>query len=568
MTDAHQQRTFSTVAQGALPIVASVLLLTLATAPFGQWYLAWFALAPWLVAIDRAPTIPSAMLRGWLAGVLYFAASLWWLWTASIPGTILLVLYLALYWSIAAGLIRGLQRFPSSKNESGQLATLYSVFAIAVIWVAAEWLRCNVASGFPWLPLGCTQSPILAMCQVADIGGPLAVSFWLMLTNALFAAIWLGLRSPANWRAAAAVVAMTLAAVAIYGSWRMFSTAPLPGPRVMVVQSNFRHLPGGAPTVDHQQAVDYFITQLTKDLAEQPADMVVLPEAALPPINDEARRELARSPVGPFLESTYRRLMQIANDHHTTLLVGGTAVTGWSMYGSEHVGSEIRNSAYFFDPNADPQMTRYDKVFLARFSERAPLTMGPDWLRRFAMFISAPRAVQPMFAGDLRDLTPFRVRSAEAGEVTPFIAPICLENIDPPVMARMIRGSEPAGKLAEFVANISNDGWFVAQEKYQHLQTIVFRCIENRIPMVRCSNTGISAFIDSIGRVHESIGPDTAGYAVSRIDLDRRLTFYTRHGDIFAIGCVLLVVAGAVVHLWSGLSTRAQNRVRAAENGE
>ena len=126
MKDTHQQRTFATVAQGALPIFASVLLLTLAAAPFGQWYLAWFALAPWLVAVDRAPTIRSAMLRGWFSGVLYFAANLWWLWTASIPGTILLVLYLALYWSIAAGLIRGLQRFPSSENGSEQ--TLQSPF--------------------------------------------------------------------------------------------------------------------------------------------------------------------------------------------------------------------------------------------------------------------------------------------------------------------------------------------------------------------------------------------------------------------------------------------------------
>ena len=117
MTDALQQRRFNAAVQAALPIFASVVLLTLAAAPFGQWYLAWFALAPWLVAVARAPTIRAAMLRGWLSGVLYFAANLWWLWTASIPGTIVLVLYFALFWSIAAGLIRGLQLLPSNGSE-------------------------------------------------------------------------------------------------------------------------------------------------------------------------------------------------------------------------------------------------------------------------------------------------------------------------------------------------------------------------------------------------------------------------------------------------------------------
>ena len=105
----------------------------------------------------------------------------------------------------------------------------------------------------------------------------------------------------------------------------------------------------------------------------------------------------------------------------------------------------------------------------------------------------------------------------------------------------MVRGSPAQGKQADFLANISNDGWFTTQEKYQHLQTTVFRCIENRVPMVRCSNTGISAFIDSCGRIQRTVAPDSAGVAVRRIVLDNRTTFYTRHGDAFAIVCFLFV---------------------------
>ena len=173
------------------------------------------------------------------------------------------------------------------------------------------------------------------------------------------------------------------------------------------------------------------------------------------------------------------------------------------MQGSEHIGSEIRNSVYFIEPGADKPLRRYDKTYLVRFSERAPLTIGPQWLRRLATFISAPRAVQPMFAGQLRDLRPFHLNWNGLKSEASFISPICLENIDPAVVARMVRESPSAAKQVDFVANVSNDGWFATLEKYQHVQTIVFRCIENRVPIVRCSNTGISVFIDSCGRVQQ-----------------------------------------------------------------
>jgi apolipoprotein N-acyltransferase len=238
--------------------------------------------------------------------------------------------------------------------------------------------------------------------------------------------------------------------------------------------------------------------------------------------------------------------------------VGGNAVTGWTTQGKEHIGSEIRNSAYFFNPNVEPPLARYDKVFLARFSERAPLTVGPEWLRRFAALISAPRAAQPMFAGELRDLRPFQLHAPDGKSSARFITPICLENIDPAIMAQMVRGQSPDGKQADFVANISNDGWFHAQEKHQHLQTTIFRCIENRVPMVRCSNTGISAFIDSTGSVQPTIGANQSGVTLAQIELDSRRTFYTRYGDVFPISCVAFVAVAVLVRPTQRLY--AQNR--------
>jgi apolipoprotein N-acyltransferase len=333
----------------------------------------------------------------------------------------------------------------------------------------------------------------------------------------------------------------------------------------MVIQSDFRHLPGGATTIEPPELVAYFLGELKKQLAATPADLVVLPESVLPPVNDEARTELARSPVGPFLERTRASLLEISATHRTAILVGGTAVTGWSMHGNEHVGSEIRNSAYLFDASAGPPVHRYDKTRLVRFSEHPPVAVGPAWLRRLALFISAPRALQPMHAGSLSELRPFRVNwTAESGAPSDgnearFIAPICLENVDPAVVASMIRGASKSDKSIDFIANISNDGWFATQEKYQHIQTTVFRCIENRVPMVRSSNTGISGFIDSTGRVVEKVPPNVAGFAVRRIELDGRRTFYTRYGDVFVWMCWVLVGIGAVLRGLVAIRKRGDN---------
>jgi apolipoprotein N-acyltransferase len=283
--------------------------------------------------------------------------------------------------------------------------------------------------------------------------------------------------------------------------------------------------------------------------------LVILPENEFPPLNDEARAALSRSPVGPFLEGTYQKLLTIAHTHHAALLVGGSAVTGWRTQGSEHVGSEIHNSVYFFDPQAEPAVSRYDKIRLVPFSERLPFANGPGWLSQIALSLAASRAAQPLQAGTLNDFRPFQLSwSGPAGQSqTKFIAPVCLENIDPVLIAEMMRDPTTRFKQAEFIANLSNDGWFNNQEKYQHLQLLVWRCIENRVPMARSSNTGISAFIDSTGRVEQTVPVDTNGFVARRINLDSRITFYTRHGDVFAMTCLALVGIAVTIQLVSAV---------------
>jgi len=259
--------------------------------------------------------------------------------------------------------------------------------------------------------------------------------------------------------------------------------------------------------------------------------------------DDEARTELARSPVGTLLSSYYSRLQSIANRYDSALLVGGAAVTAWSTTGSRHIGSEIRNSAYLFIPNSN-ELKRYDKVRLVPFSERLPFADGPLWLRSLATFLAAGRAIQPLHPGTLEFLKPFEIPyKTPTGATTnvKFVTPICLENVDPIVVARMLRDARIGAKRASFIANLSNDGWFADQQKHQHLQLLVFRCIENRVPMARSSNTGLSAFIDSTGRIAETLRPNQPDAAVRQLELDDRVTLYMNYPDWLPIAALIVV---------------------------
>jgi apolipoprotein N-acyltransferase len=95
------------------------------------------------------------------------------------------------------------------------------------------------------------------------------------------------------------------------------------------------------------------------------------------------------------------------------------------------------------------------------------------------------------------------------------------------------------------MVNLTNDGWFHWWGPQQHLQAAVFRSIENRVPTARAVNTGVSGFIDSSGRTDGIVAFATEGTSVRQVMIDRRVTFYTRFGDVFAIA-VLLVFAAMV----------------------
>src|SRR5690606_4981682 len=126
-----------------------------------------------------------------------------------------------------------------------------------------------------------------------------------------------------------------------YGAWRIASTQPEPGLTATVIQSNIPHLPGGARSLSDEEATKQLLATAREGAAAGDSDLVVLPEAAFPPINDETRQELARAPIGPFLEATYQQLRDLAATQRTTLIVGANAVLDWQSDGQARMGTRI-----------------------------------------------------------------------------------------------------------------------------------------------------------------------------------------------------------------------------------
>ncbi len=515
-----------------LLLLVSVALLTLSFAPFKQFYLAWVGLAPMLLVWREARSLRSAIAWGWCAGVLFFTANLSYLVLNTIPGTIALVGFESLFWAGAAAIIWAA---PSATRLIG------AALATAVTWVAFDWLRGNTIFALPWLYFGYTQSPAPVLCQVADCTGVYGVTFCIVLVNALLVPAlrahtrqW-RLILPA-WGAAAVLIGIVIA----YGAYRLSEDQTYPGPRVLVVQPNDPMTRGGSKSVTQEQSLQFHLSTTLDALErEKNIDLIVWSETTMPPLNSEARDALHNYSSGPFLEKVHSALRGLAVRADAGLLAGGYYVGGWkeAAGGGGKRGTDIRNAAFFYARTGE-QQGRYDKIHLMPFGEFIPYRDTIPGIGRVLHFFGPYHDEYTLNPGSA--LTVLSLSTRDASAENRFVTPICFDDLDAPLMARMFRpDTDATAKRAEFIVNLTNDGWFRWFEPQQHLQAAVFRSIENRVPTARSVNTGVSGFIDSGGRVQAIISPGTAGTLAQNLALDRRVTFYTRFGDCFAIACII-----------------------------
>lgn len=483
----------------------SGLMLTASFPPLDLSWLAWFSLIPLLIRLRRIS--PGAAFKlGLITGFFHSITLLYWIVVVlshygnidiliSIGPFALLCLYMSIYPAIFSAIILPFQ------NRA------IAALAVPAVWVSLEYLRSILFTGFPWCLIGYSQYSNLALIQIADIFGVYGISFIIVHINVIIQLLILSSsRTIKSLRLDISTACILLGATIFYGQYQLScdpekKTTPV-HLRTAIVQPNIDQSVKWDPT--YRRETMSVLKRLTLSLVYDSPELIIWPETAVPFFFQNSR-EYAPA-VRALSEKT-----------------GASLLFGSPAYTKTDLGVSYLNRAYLINPEGkSPQY--YDKNHLVPFGEYVPL-------KRFLFFIS--RLVPS--AGDFihgETIKPLNDKGRYLGVL------ICFEAIFPEI-ARTL-----AKKGANMIVNITNDAWFgETSAPYQHLAMTVFRAVETRIPVVRAANTGISAFIDSRGRILKKGGLFTEETLTHSVKINKRhMSLYTRFGDIFALSTVVLTL--------------------------
>lgn len=495
------------------PSILSGAILIFCFPAFNLFFLAWIALVPFLISIaDKKPA--EAFRAGFYLGIPYFLGTLYWIYHSinhygniplipSLALVFLLSLYLSLYTGIFAMLF------------SWKIATtrLPALFVAPVLWVTLEFLRSYALTGFPWSSLGYSQYLFLPAIQFADITGIYGVSFLIAAVNGAIADFFIikkRLRAMPLFPLSQTVIGFALLSIFIlavffYGFWR-FNEAPSGKPvRISVIQGNIEQDKKWDPA--YQREVFDTYKNLTQAAAVLSPSLVVWPETAVP-FYFNSDRAFTQELIG---------FQQTLNSY---LLFGSVLIKEPAEENKVTRKNLLTNSALLLAPDGKPSLI-YDKIHLVPFGEYVPL--------RKALFF-----VDKLVSG-IGDYVPGEHQIRAETPYGSFGVFICYEIVFP----GLVRKSFSRG--GDFLVTITNDAWFgKTAGPYQHFSMAVLRAIENRKPVIRAANTGISGFIDSRGRVLGATSLFQRTAMTMDVKTDAGRSFYSRYGDLFSYLCIVI----------------------------
>jgi apolipoprotein N-acyltransferase len=390
------------------------------------------------------------------------------------------------------------------------------ILALAVALTAAEWLRGHLLSGFPWNAFGYALTEPLALAQSVSLVGVWGLTF---LSVAIFATPAVSIDDPADTRhprRVLLVAVVILAALIGYGLARLAThpTEYVAGVKLRIMQPNLQqddkfNYTAKTQVMERYLALSNRVTGPQSN-GVQDVNFLIWPESAFP----------------FFLTREPEALAQIADllKPHTELITGAVRAAP----ASDGRGTQAYNSVYVIDPDGSIRGI-YDKVHLVPFGEYLPLQR---LLERLGLR-QLTKMVGGFLAGDRR-------RAMEVPGAPKMLPLICYEAIFP--AAAVPRGERPG-----WLVNVTNDGWFgISSGPHQHFQQARVLAIAQGLPLVRAANTGISAVVDPLGRVINSLPLGAEGVLDSRLPAAIAPTVYARFGDtallvFLAVGLVMVV---------------------------
>jgi apolipoprotein N-acyltransferase len=546
--------------------ILSGLLCTACFPPFDQGWLCWFALTPLIAAIwfsgekSRRRWLHNLLL-GYIAGIIFFTGTFSWLgslgtlfenfWLHGL--SLLLSIYLGLnfaFWSWFCGLVRPREARPTPSKDkwsemlerAGQPAAtmpsspwlrstnnLWLAVLAAAAWSTHEWIRGWLFSGFGWNGLGIALHARWPLIQIAEFTGVPGLSFVIVFVNVigLTTVYRLVLEARLHRMRPHYDLTLTMAGVVgvlAFGVHIAQISPPTKSLHVAAVQGNIPQR-------------EKFDAQFTAHIFDQFARLSAIAHSSNPPIDLLVWPESAMP--APVLEDgpTYRFVINLAVTTRTDLLLGTIDLEDGHDY----------NAALLVSAQ-DQQVQIYRKVHLVPFGEYIPLRHS------FPLFAAVASKWVP---GDFEPGTDYTLFRLTKGQV--HVAPlICFEDTVGDLVRQFVL------KGADLLVDITNDAWFLhSAGSRQHLANAVFRCVETRRPMARAANTGITCFVNEFGRVTQLLQDEngntfTEGVLTGEVKVpaSHELTFYVRHGELFAELCAAVTLVAIIVMIGKRLVTK------------
>lgn len=504
-------------------------------APLNFWPLTLLALAGWMMLVARSPRGWRAFGVGWAFGVGHFTIGLNWIATAftyqaAMPAwlgwvaVVLLALYLAVYPALTAWGAWMVRRFGPQTQAAMPLSF---ILTFAALWTLTEWLRSWVFSGFAWNPL--------SVVVLKDFFGPALIrwvgtygaSGLLVLQIGAFIWLWGYFHKPDHPTLARRPVAQ-------FFVWWL-ATGLLNAPIAL--------LDGGSRDSDYLTAQAVPITVVQPNVGQQDkwqgakADANFAKLARLTaPKNDVPRLILwPEAAVPDYLETGYPgvyydrspaeargRLTDLMNPDDLMLL--GALKLEFDRTG-EAIGARNAVMTVHADGTLGP---RYDKSHLVPYGEYLP--MRP---------ILSAIGLSRLAPGDIDFWPGPGPHTLDLGRFGQAGLQICYEII---FSGQVV----DAKHRPDFIFNPSNDAWFGGWGPPQHLAQARLRAIEEGLPVVRATPTGISAVIDADGHVLDSLPMHQAGRIDTMLPPAHAPTLFARHGNILSVGFALLLLAAGI----------------------
>jgi apolipoprotein N-acyltransferase len=478
-----------------LAVLSGVMLSALFPPGNLEW-MAWIAIVPLLISIERERPLNSLRL-GMIAGLAHYLTLLYWAIYAvntygelgiipSIGVLFLLCLYLSLYPAAFSVLVNFMR-----------LRT-FAALGIAGIWVSLEYIRALFITGFPWCLLGYSQFNHPLLIQIADVTGVYGISFLIAAINASIYILLVKGSWKRNLILGYSSVAALLLICLVYGN-HCLSKADASGKegktmKVSIIQGNIDQSVKWDAAFMKESLNKYL--SMTREAAKSKPGLILWPETA-----------------APFF-------FQDNKESSQDILKAVKESNAWLIFGSPAYEREdilfvnYYNRAYLASPKGTVE-GYYDKVHLVTFVEYIPMSNFLPFIHRM---VTA--------AGDFSSGTQSGLLKTTEGTAG---ALICYEAIFPELSRKEVTGG------ANFLVVLSNDAWFgVTSAPYQLMTMSAFRAVENRRPLIRATNTGFSGFVDPWGRIAYEGGLFTTEVLTREVQSGRTdITFYTRYGDVF-----------------------------------